>query len=937
MGALVFTYPLLLLALLGLPILWLLIRITPPQAHILFFPPLRLILDLDPEQHVPARSPWWLTVLRLLIAALTISAAAGPLWQQHDPQHTIGHRPLLILFDDGWASAADWPQRLTVTEALMSRAADHHQPVALVAFSNPPQPRMWGASSLAIAQLKTLSPVAFTPDRTSHVSTIMTLAAAQPDCDIVFVSDGLQVTHATTAEPDFLKNLKSQLGPHPFTLIQPDHSLWALKGRQDTNTHLVMDLVRATAGHALALDVVLRDSKERVLGRKAVMLDAALTHTHVELAVPLEVRRDIAKITLENQDHAGAVWLSDSAQNRKRVALISESAAESGTPLLSPLTYLTRALSPDAELRQSRLGTVAAITALLDENPSAFILADSGQLPDQTHRQLKAYMDKGGVVVRFASPSLAMANDPLVPVPLRRGGRLLGGSLSWETPRTLAPFDNTSPFADLTIPADLRVHRQILAEPSTDLSTKVWAHLDDGTPIITADRQGKGWLILFHVSAETSWSNLPLSGLFVSLLQKILALSDPALQSTLAQTGLAQTGAPGSPASLQEIAYPPLRILDGYGRWAAKTDSALPLDPKTTLLASRSHPAGFYGPADAPHALNSLSADSIVLPLKSSGLDIQHLSLATPQPFDLRPWLFGLVLVFFICDALAIVMMQGGLSRPNRSALILLIGFAYGMASPSSTLAASFSDKDRDSALATRLAYVITGNPVVDDLSRLGLTELSAFLSARTALEPSAPVGINPAQDELGVYPLIYWPMLATQNTPPPSTLARIDAYMKNGGTLIFDTRDAGLQTSRGTPTAETKALQAILSQMAIPPLEPIPPQHVLLKTFFLLETFPGRYTTGRTFVESVAKEEGATLSPRNGDGVSSVIITSNDWAAAWAATQNEAGLSLLNPTMARQREMALRGGANIVMYVLTGNYKSDQVHVPALLERMGR
>ena len=94
MGALVFTYPLLLLALLGLPILWLLIRITPPQAHILFFPPLRLILDLDPEQHVPARSPWWLTVLRLLIAALTISAAAGPLWQQHDPQHTIGHRPV---------------------------------------------------------------------------------------------------------------------------------------------------------------------------------------------------------------------------------------------------------------------------------------------------------------------------------------------------------------------------------------------------------------------------------------------------------------------------------------------------------------------------------------------------------------------------------------------------------------------------------------------------------------------------------------------------------------------------------------------------------------------------------------------------------------------------------------------------------------------------
>ena len=46
------------------------------------------------------------------------------------------------------------------------------------------------------------------------------------------------------------------------------------------------------------------------------------------------------------------------------------------------------------------------------------------------------------------------------------------------------------------------------------------------------------------------------------------------------------------------------------------------------------------------------------------------------------------------------------------------------------------------------------------------------------------------------------------------------------------------------------------------------------------------------------------------------------------------------SPGVARrraQREMACRFGVNLVMYALTGNYKADQVHVPAILERLGR
>ena len=115
---------------------------------------------------------------------------------------------------------------------------------------------------------------------------------------------------------------------------------------------------------------------------------------------------------------------------------------------------------------------------------------------------------------------------------------------------------------------------------------------------------------------------------------------------------------------------------------------------------------------------------------------------------------------------------------------------------------------------------------------------------------------------------------------------------------------------------------------------EPVPPEHVLTKAFYLMESFPGRYDQGPLWVER-ADTQGTVAG--NADGVSSIIIGSNDYAAAWALDANSEGLYAVIPGTGRQREMAFRAGINIVMYALTGNYKADQVHVPALLERLGQ
>jgi hypothetical protein len=237
----------------------------------------------------------------------------------------------------------------------------------------------------------------------------------------------------------------------------------------------------------------------------------------------------------------------------------------------------------------------------------------------------------------------------------------------------------------------------------------------------------------------------------------------------------------------------------------------------------------------------------------------------------------------------------------------------------------------------------VTGNDEVDRISKAGLQGLTVFLAQRTALEAAEPAGLDPARDELAFYPLIYWPIVPSAPRPSAEALQHIDAYMKQGGTVLFDTRDA-IEAPAG-PGGEARgpgmlALRNILSSLDIPELEPVSHDHVLTKTFYLLKDFPGRFTTGQLWVEALpaeSEDNESSRPARAGDGVSSIIITSNDLAGAWAIRPDNQAMLPLVANEPRQREFAFRAGVNIVMYTLTGNYKADQVHIPALLERLGQ
>ncbi|MBT4490275.1 MAG: DUF4159 domain-containing protein, partial [Rhodospirillaceae bacterium] len=283
-----------------------------------------------------------------------------------------------------------------------------------------------------------------------------------------------------------------------------------------------------------------------------------------------------------------------------------------------------------------------------------------------------------------------------------------------------------------------------------------------------------------------------------------------------------------------------------------------------------------------------------------------------------------------------------GLLRPSVRAAALILGAVLLLSNGlPGARAQNFSPAERfamSAALDTRLAYVLTGDPQVDEMSRAGLTGLSNTLRLRTSIEPEAPMAVDVEQDPLVLFPILYWPITADQPPLSEQAIARISQFMRTGGTIVFDSRDGGnsmpalrrrLGVSGGGSGDSAGRLRRLLSRLDTPPLAPVPQGHVLTKAFYLLQGFPGRYAGSPVWVEQ--RPAGVN------DGVSSVIVGGNDWAAAWAMDERHKPLILPTPGGARQRELAFRFGVNLVMYALTGNYKSDQVHIPAILERLGQ
>jgi len=932
-----FGAPMVLWGLLALPVIWWLLRLTPPKPQTEVFPPLRILARVLKREETPQQSPWWLTLLRLLMAALVVAALAEPVFNPREKLPAEGSA-LALVIDNGWASAADWTMRVATAERLIADAGSNGVPIVIAFTAEKPNAEIGPFdASAALDRLRAAKPRPIPTDRPAVYARVAAALERLPGASVAVLADGLAAKGDEAAVSTLLEKKAARL-----VWATSDHLvLTGLVGADNEVDGFALKAIRAPGDPSPAqVTAGAFDDKGRRIA------DATLTFAPGEatatgtMAVPFELRNDFASIALDGQPQAGAVRVLDESSKRRRVGLLSQAEADQAQPLLSPLYYIRRALQPFADLVEPSSADLAdAIPQLLDQKPAMIVMTDVGTIPEQVRQRLVDWVDKGGTLVRFAGSRLAGAgnDDDLLPVRLRSGERALGGALSWTTPQAVTEFPKNGPFADLAPPTEVTVSRQVLAEPTPDIAERSWATLADGTPLVTGMKKDKGTLVLFHVTPEATWSNLPISGSFVEMLKRIVQLSR--------NQGAAVANAEAAATSLA-----PYRMIGADGLLVPPTPDARPLVPGAgPLPVTMENPPGLYGSETGVFAHNLLDASSTFTPLARPqvSLPVTAIPYAFDQSENLKGPLVALALLLMALDTLAVLWMGGLLSRrPRRAAAAAaaVVLIALGGLAGHVGLARADDSKPGDAQAIeaiskTRIAYVITGEPGVDAISRAGLEGLTRFLIEKTALEPGPPAGVDISKDELSFYPLIYWPIDATAPMPSQAAIARIDAYMQQGGTVLFDTRDqfsSGIGGGAASPA--TERLRDILANLNVPPLEPVPSDHVLTKSFFILPEFPGRFNGSPLWVEASLDASNAENRPvRTGDGVSPIMITANDFAGAWAVDENGDPMLPTVPPDPMQRVYALRAGVNIMMYLLTGNYKSDQVHVPILLERLGQ
>lgn len=901
LGTLGFVAPLALLALIGLPLIWLVVRAIPPRPRDIMFPPSEILRTLPKTEETPVTPPPWLAFLRAFAVFLVVLGLAGPTL---NAPKTTDTRPLLIVLDNGWTAAPIWAQLVDEAANAARSAGTQVRVIYTAPRDSSAQTPDALAPARASAQIEAMTPQ---PILTDHMAASRTVTRMPKGQRVLWFSDGI----ARPGTPDFANALKG-LGSVKLRVIASPAV--AITRAAATSAGYNLGLLAAPQVKSSAqLEAV--DVKSRVIA--SAQVDVSLGG--VALPVVSALTRDVAALRIGDTRSAGGIFLLDAFDRRVRTGLVA--LRQDDQPLLSDAHYLEEALRPYAEVTRGNIERLAA------SNLDVIVLPDAGDLPAREVTALRQFVERGGFLIRFAGPRLVAAEPSIsLPAPLSPQSRRLGGALAWDNAGALGGFNRAGPFAGLTIPPDARVNQIAVLAAKSDGETanplpQIWAQLGDGAPLVSAAPLGRGWRVLFHTTAGPAWSDVAFSGLQVSMLQRVLARAG---SSTIPAKAIVPT------APLR-----PTLVLDGYGNLRAPLPTHLPIAPQYVASAKPDirHPPGIYEGGGSRLILQAAGPETFLpaLPLLAG---IERISQAQGRPTNLGPTLLALGVVLLILDVFVALAFAGLVSMPRktpglrRALAIVTVGFIATMmlgvdgVSAQSTKARAPAAKTNPADLS--LAYIRTGDTATDARARAGLEGLTRVLAARTAVEPGAVIGVDPATTDLALFPLLYWLLPDVPTQTSPESARALDTYIKSGGVIFIDTRGAGRE-----PAAARAIARAALRGIEAPPLEAVPEGHVLTKAFYILRGFPGRYPNAKLWVETAASS-GASAN----DGVSPLILGDGDWASAWA---NAAPVMQYGDYTQAQRtqEIAARVGVNIVLYALTGNYKADQVHFETLLKRL--
>lgn len=907
-----FTQPLALFLTMLLPIIWLLLRLFPLKARPVIFPALVLFGKDKKDRPKPRNIPPWLKLLRLAVLLFLILGLARPVY---DPgREALSFSPTLIVIDNSWSSTVGWAQRISAIQSRLDAFADISQvPITIITTAANQNTGQLDFEKNISAQdasrfLSTLAPQPWPSDFDAANDLIKPYLYTQDKrWQVYWFGDG-QNGEA------FKKFFDTVASYATDTVLYHDNDLnqkLAITNVNSAPEGLLIDVKRSIAEQEYNYTLsVINQAGDTVLQQDATLPSQSYNAQEL-VKIPDDVLSNISAVKISPAQSAATIWTFEGGLGRGHAGIITERDIMQKQDYLNDVFYIHRALDTTASVTTGKTSDL-----LSDEQISLVVLPDSTKLNESEYAALSTWVNGGGTLLRFAGNNLLEEEAPkLLPVKIINGQRSFGGALTWEEPARINEFDARSPFAFTAIPKTVNVQKQILARPDISLNNKVWARLEDKTPLITADKTGQGQVIFVHTTADTSWSDLAISDFFPTMLETILNHSS-------------QRQLQASKDSVMSLA----RMFDAYGHEVQSSRIATPKKYSDILKDAPSYdtPAGIY----QMDASDDLSAPRIAVNLgQVAAADITPTSpyyffddMATyaEKPYkNLSVYFFVLAGLLMLVEMIASFVLIHGAKRLKPA--FLMIALFILCVAPHSSMAQEVEQSIISSPQNNiNFAYIKTGDSTRDQISAKGLDVLGNVIKQRTTVEYGSTQGVNPTEDDLSLYPFLYWPMVSSQEDLSAEALSALQSYIDHGGLIFFDTRDGQYQSTGSTLGQDT--MQRLAGNLSFGALEKLNYDHVLSRSYYLLKSYEGLYKGPPVWLE--------TATSSDYDGAPSIVIGANDWAGAWANVDPDMGVIELQTNL-RSREMALRFGVNLVMTALTGSYKTDQVHVKYILDRM--
>jgi hypothetical protein len=653
-GPLTFASPAALLFAAALPPVWWLMRSIPPKPKKEEFAAIRFLFNIKSDDQEPVKMPLWQRMMRISILGLAIAGLAQP---QFDPDSALdGKGPIMVVVDNGWASSKNWESRVEQLDKLVDRAERDDRPVIILTTAASEDGKELQYSGKLNAEearelLSTLESKPWPVDRNKALDIMENSGEdiSGKEMSVVWLSNGL----GDEGTLEFVQRLDA-LGD--ISVLEDDLDkaarMIAPVPVEDAGDKLRVTVSRVDDTRQETISLTARDEKGRAISQIEIDFDEGETELRGTFDIPVDLRNQLSEVSIDGDNNAGAVVLLDERWRRRPVGLLNTASRDSAQSLLNETNYIESALTPYSDVNS---GTVDDLL----ENPLAvMIMTDSEQVSDEGQEKIDEWIQQGGTLLRFAGPRLASqtksgTEDNLLPVELRPGERVVGGPVSGKDAGKLAPFDKDSPFYGIDWSGDITVEKEVLVQPEVDIDRKTWARLNDGTPLVTAEQRGKGWLVLIHTTADTDWSDLVLSGAFVDMMRVVVSNSQGVID-----------GPQGFGSDL-----PAFKVLNAKGELVTPEEAVgkLTSEDIAGCNVGPNTPPGFYGSENIRKAHNLASCVSSLQPITDIPENISRGTYkeAHKQNDLMGPLLTG-ALAFLLIDLLVLLGQKGHLPTTGR-------------------------------------------------------------------------------------------------------------------------------------------------------------------------------------------------------------------------------------------------------------------------------